>query len=139
MTSANILAVALFTFSASAFAQDTLSHGGPEPQPRQLQESAVSEPHQHRYVYIGRDRIKTHLDRPADSSGSPDLQPQDQASPAESKEYEYVTIGRDRTRVRVPRRAERSGRNAEAMGISGETPAPAAPLTRDEDLKGGPN
>lgn len=100
---------------------------------------AAAEPHQHRYVYIGRDRTKTHLDRLADRSGSADPQQQPKAGPAESKQYDYVTIGRDRTRVRVPRRAERSGGGAGAMGNSGATSAPAAPLNRGEDLKGGPN
>ena len=101
MTSTHIFAAAVFAFSASAFAQTTQAPGAPGTQSTQQQaQPAAAEPHQHRYVYIGRDRTKVHLDRPA----------------------------------------ERSDRAARAMGSSGAPSAsPAAPLTRGEDLKGGPN
>lgn len=141
MTSTHILAVALFAFSAGAFAQTPQAAGAAGVPLTQAQaQPTVAEPHQHRYVTIGRDRTKVHLDRPAARSGSPGAQGQEQAALSEPHQHRYVTIGRDRTRVHLDRPAERFGRSASAMGNSGASPAARLDSRPDgQDLKGGPN
>ena len=69
MNSSHILTAAILAFSAGAYAQTAAAPDAAGAQPaQQLAQSAGAEPHQHRYVTIGRDRTKVHLDRPAERS-----------------------------------------------------------------------
>lgn len=69
MNSNHILAAAIFALSAAAYAQAAQAPDATGVQPAQQQaQLAGAEQHQHRYVTIGRDRTRVHLDRPAERS-----------------------------------------------------------------------
>lgn len=116
MNSSYILPAAILAFSAGAYAQTAQALDGAAQPAQQQVQSAGAEPHQHRYVTIGRDRAKIHLDRPTERSGSFNAQSQGQEAATEPHQHRYVTIGRDRTKVHLDHPMVRSGRSAAAMG-----------------------